>query len=150
MGVFIGVKVSDEDLQNIEKLQKDINLPNCVNKENIHASLFITKDEISYTPEKYDKPIKVSDLSLKKMRTQKGVDCLVISFDNEDLQLKYQYIQAFHNVKSFYKELKLHITISYNCGDIDIEKINLSNYIKDLTIVSEYAEEVNFQKPYKN
>lgn len=144
MGVFIGLKVSKEDLLKLRQFQEGIGLSNPVKEEDIHCTLFASKDNFNYSTEVSYLPLEIKNLQLGKIKTQSGVDCLALFFDSELLQKKHSDIKEIYKVEPFYPDLKLHITLSYDCGQIEIESLNLDKYMKSLQIVSEYVQELKF------
>ena len=145
MGVFIGLNLCDSSKQSIKKLQEGINLPFSVKQEDLHCTLFTSKDDFDYEPEDLNYPIEIKDIKIGKIKTQKGVDCLALFFDSEFLKDKYENFKKEYNVKPYYKDFKLHITLSYDCGDIDEGAINLNDYIKELKIINEYVQPLRFE-----
>lgn len=145
MGVFIGLKVSKEDFLKIKKFQEGIELSNPVKEEDIHCTLFATKDNFDYCNQLNYLPLEISNLKIGKIKTQKGIDCLALFFDSEVLQNRHNDIKKEYQVEPFYPDLKLHITLSYDCGQIEIENINLENYMKHIKIDYEYVHELRFE-----
>ena len=129
MGVFIGLNLSEESKESIKNLQEGINLPFSVKKEDLHCTLFTSKDDFSYEAEEFGHPIEINEVRIGKIKTQKGVDCLALFFDCDELKTKHEFIQAKYGVTPYYKDFKLHVTLSYDCGDIDENKIDLDSYI---------------------
>lgn len=144
MGLFIGLQLAQEDLKNIEKFQQAINLPNPVKQEEIHCTLFSTKDNLEYVST-LRLPIEVDELTLGKIKTQSGIDCLVLYFNSSTLSNYHDEIKDKYNVTPFYPKFIAHVTLSYDCGDIEINKINLMNYIEKITLVKEYSQELKFE-----
>ena len=98
MGVFIGLNLCDRSKQSIKKLQEGINLPFSVKQEDLHCTLFTSKDDFDYEPEDLNYPIEIKDIKIGKIKTQKGVDCLALFFDCDLLKTKYEFIQAKYGV----------------------------------------------------
>lgn len=145
MGIFIGLNLSEESKESIKNLQEGINLSFPVKKEDLHCTLFTSKDDFNYEPEDFGHPLEISDIKVGKIKTQKGVDCLALFFDCEVLQTKYEFIQAKYGVTPYYKDFKLHITLSYDCGNINESEINLDEYFTQLKIINEYVQPLRFE-----
>ena len=75
------------------------------------------------------------------MKTQKGIECLVIAFKNKILDQMHQDIKDKHKVRPFFHNYAQHITLSYDCGDVDLDKVKLADYIHEINLVSDYQEE---------
>lgn len=144
MGLFIGLQLAEQDLKNIEKFQQAINLPNCVKPEEIHCTLFSTTDDFNYVST-LDLPVEIKNLTLGKIKTQSGVDCLVLYFNSEKLTQYHDEIAHKYGVRPFYPEFIAHITLSYDCGNIDSDKIDLQQYLQSVTLVKEYVQELKFE-----
>ena len=149
MGLFVGLKLSVEDATKIESFQKKIKLNSSVKKEDLHCTLFATVDNFPYVSEDF-KPIKIKDISLGKIKTQKGVDCLAIFFESDVLKEKYHNIIDTHKVQPYYADFKLHVTLSYDCGDLDIEKININDYFDGIHLIKEYTQPLHFETDRRN
>lgn len=148
MGLFIGLQLSEQDLQNIENFQQGINVPNPVKKEDIHCTLFSTIDNLDYKST-LQLPLEITDMTLGKIKTQSGVDCLVLYFNNEVLRQYHDSIAEKYHVRPFYPEFIAHITLSYDCGEINIKSIDVNQYISRITFVKEYAEQLKFEVNYR-
>lgn len=144
MGIFVGLKVSKEDLDMIKKFQEHINLSHPIKEEDIHCTLFSSNEDCNYVVEDNNFPIRVTDLKLGKIKTQSGVDCLALFFESMELQDKYNSIKEKYNITSLYPTLLLHITLSYDCGEIDINNIDLNAHIPKIDMISEYVETLKF------
>ena len=145
MGIFIGLNICDESKKNIKYLQEEINLPFPVKSNDLHSTLFASKEDFIYEPEYFSNSIEINDIQIKKIKTQKGIDCLALFFECEQLKLKYEFIKAKYGAIPYYNDLKLHITLSYNCGDLDENNIVLDNYFKNLKIINEYVHPLRFE-----
>lgn len=144
MGLFIGLEVSEQDLENIKKFQEAIELSNPVKKEEIHSTLFATSDNFEYNLPTH-LPLVIEHLTLGKIKTQSGVDCLVLYFESEILKNKHDFIKSHFKVNPYYGNFIPHVTLSYDCGDIDITGLNLKKYIQSLTFVTEYTQDLKFE-----
>lgn len=144
MGLFIGLEVSQQDLEKIKNFQDKIELKNPVKAEEIHCTLFATTDNFEYvstTPI----PVEIHNITLGKIKTQSGVDCLVLYFDSETLKNQHDFIKDKYNVKPFYAQFIPHLTLSYDCGELDITQTNLKEYIQQLTFIKEYTQDLKFE-----
>ena len=125
MGLFIGLELSQKDLENIKIFQETIQLKNPVKPEEIHCTLFATTDNLNYISST-QLPTEVESLTLGKIKTQSGVDCLVIYIESEVLKSQHEFIKTNFKVKPFYNQFIPHVTLSYDCGDLDISNIKLN------------------------
>lgn len=152
MGVFISLKLSENSLEKIKKLQDDIKLPYAIDKSDIHCTLFLTKENFEYKSINFEKII-INNIKLGKIKNQKGIDCLVLLFENDDIKQKYDDIKNNYKVTPYYQEFKLHITLSYDCGLINENEIDLKDYFESLEIISEEVKplmyEVDRRKQYR-
>lgn len=144
MGVFIGLKLCVEDLKRIVSLQESIELNNPVHEKDIHCTLFSSVNNFNYiTRESIS--IKIDKIYLGKIKTQSGIDCLALFFTDEALE-KYHYsISHQYNVEHMYKDCNFHITLSYDCGEIELKKIELEKYLNKIEFVEEYCQELKFE-----
>jgi hypothetical protein len=145
MGTFIGLNFSKSTLDGIEKFQQAIGLKNIVNINDIHTTVLCSLDDIIDFKFKDFKGLKISEFKLGKMKTQKGIDCLVIEFNEEMIIKRHEEVLQLYNVVSFYGEFKGHISLSYDCGDMDISNIDIKTYLNELEVENEYFEELKFE-----
>lgn len=145
MGIFVGLKISKENLASIKRFQEEVGLTHPVKEEDIHCTLFASSDNVAYVIKEKDFPIEVTAPRLEKIKTQTGVDCLALFFDSKQLEQKYEDIKESYQAKPFYPDLKLHITLSYDCGNFDIEKVSINDYLKKIDFVSEYVQPLKFE-----
>lgn len=110
----------------------------------IHCTLFSTKDELKYVST-ISLPIEVRNVTLGKIKSQNGIDCLVLFIESETLYTQHNMIKDRFNTKHLYEEFKPHITLSYDCESINISKINLGEYVEEITFVEEYLQPLNFE-----
>lgn len=144
MGLFIGLQLAENDLKNIETFQQAIKLPNPVKLDEIHCTLFSTTDNFEYVSS-LDLPIEIKQLTLGKIKTQTGIDCLVLYFNSQELLEYHDFIKDKYQVRPFYPKFIAHITLSYDCGDLDLNKVDLSKYIEKVTLIKEYSQELKFE-----
>lgn len=142
---FIGLKLSEECLENINQFQRCIGLQNPVKKEDIHCSLFVSKDDFDYNSIEPDFVIEINDIKVDKIKTQNGIDCLALFFNSKELEEKHMYIKNKYNARHAYDDLKLHVTLSYDCGDIDVSQICVEKHLKKLFFVKEFHKPLTFE-----
>lgn len=142
---FIGLKLSEKCLENISNFQQCIVLSNPVPKEDIHCSLFVSQDDFDYKSHETGFLIEISDIQVGKIKTQSGIDCLALFFNSKELEEKHMFIKQTYNARHAYEDLKLHITLSYDCGDIDINQICVDTYLQKLFFVKEFHKPLSFE-----
>lgn len=144
MGLFIGLKILEKDLEDIKNFQETIKLKNPVKSEEMHCTLFTTTADFNYISN-INLPIEIQDFRLGKIKTQTDVDCLVLYFRSEILKNQHDLIKNKFNVMPYYEEFIPHITLSYDCGSFEIEEINIKEYIKKITFTKEYVQDLKFE-----
>lgn len=142
---FIGLKLSQQCLDNIHNFQQCIGLENPVKKEDLHCSLFVSVNDFDYEFEDVSLNVEVTDIKIGKIKTQSGVDCLALFFNSKELEHKHNAIQHKYNAFHAYDDFKLHITLSYDCGDINVSQICVDKYLQKLLFVKEYHKAVSFE-----
>lgn len=145
MGLFIGLEVSEKDVENIKAFQEEIQLTHPVKTEELHCTLFATSDNFEYN-NPTQLPLVIENLTLGKIKIQSGVDCLVLYFTSPELENKHNLIRDTFKVKPYYQSFIPHITLSYDCGDIEIANIDLKKYLNTITFVSEYTQDLKFEE----
>jgi len=148
-GTYAGLRFNDDDNDAIIELTKKLNIPNPINREDIHLTLLYSRKFLpDYKPaEKIDEwayPTKfhVFDTFDKKR-------ALVIKIDSPYAQKRHKELMKKHGATYDYPEYLPHITLSYDLGDMEIPK--WEGIPKEFHINYEYSEDLKLEwKPKDN
>lgn len=140
MGTYIGVRFSGQTQKDIGKFLIENKIPNPINIEKLHTTIIHSKKNLpnleplgAIVPPEigYFKGHEVWD-------TKDGNRALVMKFDCEALRLRNDAITSVYGATSDYDEYKIHLTLSYDIGDMDVWGI--PSYKGKIEITEEYYE----------
>jgi hypothetical protein len=157
-GTYAGVRFSEKTTEALQKYIKDNNIPNGLASNKMHTTLLYSRKFLpDYTaPGVYDAPMvgKLGDFDVWKSNNEDGdeqTNCLIVEYDCPELNNRHEYLMRVHGATFDYPHYKTHITLSYNIGDLDIEKLpDIKKVIPQVEIVSEYQEELNLNWAKEN
>ena len=146
-GTYAGLRFSDTDNDNIEKIARDLGLPNPIQRDDIHMTLLYSRKYLpNYKPAgeidewAYPKEFHVFDTFDKKRALVLMVDCPYAI-------KRHNYLMKEHKATYDYPEYLTHITLSYDIGDMNLDKIKekFDTLPKEFHINSEYYEELKLE-----
>jgi len=140
-GLYVNVTFTEETNDNLRKLQNDLNLKNKTN--DLHTTVVYSRKSIPWKiipiPNNTICTIKGFDI-FKSITTGIETNCLI-------LLLKCSYLQKRHelamNLGATYDYDKYipHITLSYDCGIFDINKLKIPKF--PIIIESEHSKKLD-------
>lgn len=149
-GTYAGAHFSDSTKKALGQYCEDNEIPNAINPDKFHTTILYSRKHLPeykaagvYDPMMVGKPKdtfhawKTSPSDPEAEKTT----CLILTFDCPELNARHKELMDEHDATYDYDEYKTHITLSYNIGDLDIEK--LPPFKGDIEIVDEYQEELN-------
>ena len=144
-GTYVGAKPSEESKTHLTKLQKDINVPNPIPVSKMHVTLIYSR---KYLPDfkprgKLKEVIKTTPTKLDIFKSKEGVNVLVVILESEALTNRHNHIMDTHEATYDYDEYKPHLTLSYDCGDFDVNEHDITKLLETITFDEEYDEELN-------
>ena len=144
-GTYAGVKFSGETKDMLSSYMKDNNIPNSLSPDKLHCTLLYSKKPCpDYKPQgKIDPPYRGTPGKFHIWESQpdddgKKSNCLVMEFECLELTKRHEYLMKEHNATYDYDDYKSHITMSYDVGDLKINK--LPKLKKSLEMTKEYYE----------
>lgn len=146
-GTYAGVRFSEDTKNSIKQFIKDNEIKNPVDIYTLHATLLFSRKYLpnykafgEINPPWLGEPGKLQIWD-NKDKTKK---VLVLSLKCKELTKRHHYLMKLHKAKYDYPQYNPHITISYDCGDLDIEKLfKIDNYLKEIEIIKEYKESLD-------
>lgn len=146
-GAYVAVKFSQESVGNVEKFRNETGVKNPLESSEFHCTLI-------YSAKPPNAPIKVKGAldeaaavtGLKIFVAKDEKNALVLTLSSDFLQKRHKELMEEYDLSYDFEEYIPHITISYDCGDYDIDHIEIPDYLKDLEIVLEYKESLKKDK----
>ncbi len=146
-GTYAGLRFSDVDNDVIVELTKKLQLPNPIQKDDIHMTLLYSRKHLSdYTPageideKAYPEKLHIFETFDKKR-------ALVLMLNCPYAIKRHEFLMKEHSATYNYPKYLPHITLSYDIGDMDLEKIKEQfNIIPiEFHINNEYSEELKLE-----
>lgn len=150
-GTYAGVRFCDDTTQSLIDYMNEADIPNMLDKEKLHTTLLYSRkhcpnyepaDSVSYTgtPGGFEvwntNPPEGSDSAVSR--------CLVMKYDCPELIQRHKDLREEHGATHDYPEYTPHITLSYDIGDIDVNRFpDIRKHVSQINIVKEYKEELD-------
>ncbi|AIX12132.1 RNA ligase [Citrobacter phage Moon] len=117
-GLYVAAKFSEQTLDEIENLQRDLKVPNPVPRHKIHSTICYSRVNVPYVVSTGSFEVATKG-HLEIWDTQDG-RTLVLVLDSEYLKFRHQYARALGATHDF-DDYTPHITLSYNVGPAHFE-----------------------------
>lgn len=138
-GTYVGVHFNKETKDQLAKFAKDNGVPNRFSRDKIHCTVIYSKKPCpNFETDQSYYPMEGKFGGYDIFQTQDGQNCLVILIDCPELMARNKEITDEHGATSDYDEYHPHITLSYNVGDLDVDK--LPDYTYTIVIDHEYYQ----------
>lgn len=143
-GTYAGVRFSEKTQETLENFCKVNKIPNPVPTEKLHTTVLYSRKHLpNYKAQgTFDPPLIGNPKEFEVWKSQEGNNCLVLRFKCEALDNRHRELMDEHQATYDFPEYKTHVTLSYDVGDFDFDKLDV-NEIGDLDITEEYQEELN-------
>lgn len=145
-GTYVGVKFSRETQNAIKKFVKTLSIPNMVGREKMHTTVIYSRKYFTYEDPmvgKIDPPWKgkAKEFHVWQTRDVNKSNALVIAYTCPKLKAEHERIMKEYDATYDFPEYIPHITLSYDIGDFDTSKIDLSTF-PEIEIVEEYVTDL--------
>lgn len=142
-GTYVGVLFSSKTKEDIKKYIADNNIPNSINIAKLHTTLIYSRKNLPKFKAigKLESPIIGKFDKFETWDTQDKKRALVMKFISPELKNRNKEITDIHGATSDYPEYKVHLTLSYDLGEISLD--NLPVYTGVIEIVEEYQERLD-------
>lgn len=146
-GTYVGVHFDDETKDAIEAGIKALNIPKPIERHKMHSTVVYSRKVLpDFKPRgKLDKPIKATAKTFDIFKSKSGENCLVVKLDCPELVKRHKEIRKEHGATHDFDEYLPHVTLSYDCGDLDLSDKSPSEYFKVFNIVEEYDEPLQLE-----
>jgi hypothetical protein len=151
-GTYAAVKFDDKTVAALQKYIKDNDIPNGTPAEKMHCTVLYSRKHCpDYKPAgEIDPPWTGTPDKLEvwesngKLRDKPTTRCLVMKFKCEELNARHKELMDEHDATYDFPEYKTHITLSYDIGDMDEDKLpNIKDAIGEIKVVNEYGEDLD-------
>jgi 2'-5' RNA ligase len=135
-GVFIGVKLSEKSLNDIEQFIENQHIPSPIARDDIHITLIYSKKSFPMEEWKQTKTIKEFANPIKFNYFGDKKNCLVVLLDSSFLIERNAEIVEQYGAISDYDEYHPHLTLSYDCTNCQLD---FAQFPTNIELVQEYA-----------
>ena len=135
-GLYVGAKFSESTLDALEKLQRDLKIPNPVPREKLHTTIVYSRVYVPYKVASGSFEV-ANKGSLTIFETQEGNRALVFELESDYLTTRHNYAKALGATYDF-PDYRPHITLSYDVGPLKFSGTHDVPVVLD----REYSEEL--------
>ena len=147
-GVYLAVKYTQSNAEDLMLYIKDNNIPSTLTKDDIHSTVIYSRKYADISTNEGEDLGSAEPLKFHIFETQEDKRALVILLKSEYLENRHKDLMKEYNLTYDFKEYLPHITLSYDIGDYDISKLDIKDLPKHLTINTEYKEDLDLDKSY--
>lgn len=147
-GTYAGVRFSESTTEALKKYIKENKIPNPVSADKFHTTLLYSRKYLpnykpagEYSTPMFGKPENFEIWQSQPDENGKKSNCLVLRYSCPELYQRHHKLMLQHGATYDYDEYKTHVTLSYDVGDIDVNK--LPQFEDSLEITEEYYEDLN-------
>jgi len=144
-GTYAGYHYDKDGVALLSKYAKDAKLPNPLDPAKTHTTLLYSKKPCpNYEPlGKLESPIKCKINKMEVWPTQSKKNALVVTLTAPDMCKRHKELMDEHGATYDFDEYKPHITLSYDIGDLDVDKLpEIKDTVKEIDAVEEYGEDI--------
>jgi len=151
-GTYAAAKFDSDSKKVIVDFVKDNEIPSPLDTDKLHCTVIFSKAHIPNfkAAGKYDEPMECKPDGFEVWNTRtEGVRCLVLKLKCPELVARHKALMKEYPEATYdYDKFKVHVTISYNIGEMDIK--NLPEIKQSLMLVSEYTNPLDDTFAKKN
>lgn len=139
-GTYVGVRFDAATLDQVEKLQENLNLFERTPRDKLHATIVFSRVTIPYAV--LEEPCNIGKTTKYKVfKTASGKRALVLLIDSDYLRNRHEYGNILGATYDF-PNYQPHITLSYDIGSMAIPK---DAPVFDVGISHEYMQELDLE-----
>lgn len=144
-GTYAGVRYDKDGVKLLSKYAEENDIPNPLDPNKVHTTLLYSR---KYCPDyepagKLDPPLKAKFDEMEVWPTQDKKNALVVTLDAPELVKRHKTLMKELDATYDFDEYKPHITLSYDVGVLDVDKLpDIRDTIKEIDIVEEYGEDL--------
>ena len=139
-GTYAAVKPSPQSADNITRAAIELGIPGVIEPSEIHCTLLYSR---KYVPLSGTIDVDYKSLISNFELFGENKEILVITLISKDLSERHKYLMDTYNATYDFETYIPHITLSYNIGEFDINKIDISDFNEDLNFITEYYEDLD-------
>lgn len=141
-GTYVGAKFDDETKANLVKMMKKLKVPNPLEIENFHTTIIFSRKKFKEDFEALGdlkKPWVGTPTKFEIFTGRNDQNCLVMKYECTEQRKRHEKLMKEHEATYDWPEYKIHLTLSYDCGDFDPKELNPKDYINQIVVNNEYT-----------
>lgn len=146
-GTYVGARFSKETVDKLKQVIKKLKVKNPLPEEKFHTTIIFSKSPFpkNFKPlGKLDTPWEVIPEKFSLFTGKSDKKCLVIEYDCKEQRKRHEHLMKKYDADYPWPEYKMHVTLSYDCGDFDIEQ-DVKEFIDKIFIDEEYSEPLQLE-----
>ena len=143
-GTFAGFHLYPQDAKRLHQFALDNEIPNPEPADRMHVTVLYSRKVVpDFKPlGKLKSPMRGTPIEAK-IFGEGDEKALVIVLDAPEVVARHKYIQnKYDEATHDHDEYIPHVTLSYNAGDFDLERLDVSS-IGMITLVEEYTKDID-------
>lgn len=146
-GTYAGVRFDTETKRALHKYIKENKIPNSIRADKAHTTLLYSRKHLpNYKPAgKINMTGNPTGLTVWNSQGTNGpkTKCLILKYDCPALAARHKALMKEHDATYDFPQYKTHVTLSYDIGELDVNKLPDPSEIGPLKIVEEYGEDLD-------
>ena len=145
-GTYAAVRFDQTTIDVLTSIIEDNKIPNGLNPDEFHSTTCFSRKHLKgfkplgkIDPPWIAKPLKFGTFPMGDKT------CAILFYECNDQSNRFDYICKEYGATWDYDKYECHITLSYNIDNYDMKKLDIKK-IPELTIISEYTEELDLNK----
>ena len=125
---------------------KELKIPNPLSDDKFHTTIIFSRKKFPDDFKalgKLKEPWKGKPVAFDIFTGQNGQNCLVLKYDCSEQRKRHEKLMKDYEATYDWPEYKIHLTLSYDCGDFDVKKHDPKKLINEIVIEEEYTEDLN-------
>lgn len=141
-GTYVGAKFDKATCKALTKMMKDLKIPKPLSEDNFHTTIIFSRKPFKEGFEALGdlkEPWVGKPLAFDIFTGRNDQNCLVLKYDCPEQKKRHEKLMKEHDATYDWPEYKVHLTLSYDCGDFDAKSIKPAEYLKEIVIANEYT-----------
>lgn len=152
-GTYVGARFAPVTVKYLKSLAGALGFTNPVPEKDFHTTIIFSRKKFPDSFEAQgtlDPTWKGTVTELEVFPTRSGTNALVLRYKCPEQKKRHEFLMEEYDATYDWDEYKIHVTLSYDCGDVDIKKLNESLEKVDLEISEEYTQPLDLEWTTKN
>lgn len=147
-GTYAGLRFDPAVAKSLEQFCLSNDIPNHTPVDKLHITLLYSKKHLpNYEAQGDIDPAYMAHPDKFIVWQTNGENkpqsnCLILKLKSRDITDRHNALMKEHDATYDHPLYEPHVTLSYDIGDMDIEKLKIGDIEQDLPVVTEYQEDL--------